>query len=193
MLAAMRTVMVLGLLIICSVDHNTPPRHLLLIPIGVVSDETVLRLRSGLTAGLRREVVLAKGLPVPATAYEPERKQYLGDALLAELEKRDFRGADRLIGVIDGDAYAPNLNFIFGQARNPGRFALVALPRLRQSLREKHEDVDRFHKRVLKVAIHEIGHTLGMRHCEDRRCVMHFANSVVELDESSPNYCTRER
>ncbi|HEX7832810.1 MAG TPA: archaemetzincin family Zn-dependent metalloprotease [Thermoanaerobaculia bacterium] len=180
------------LLLLFSVDPNAPSRRLVLIPIGAVSDDTLLHLKSELAVHLRREVFIGEGVPLPASAYRVERNQYLGEALLKELETRDSPDATRVIGIIDGDAYAPGLNFIFGQARKPGRFAVVALSRLRQGLTDRPDDVQRFRARAAKVATHEIGHTFGLSHCEDRECVMHFANSVFELDDSGSRYCERE-
>src|SRR6185436_12443582 len=117
---------------------------------------------------------------------------YLGEGLLVELAKHDVADADRIVGIIDADAYAPGLNFIFGQARLPGRFAVVALPRLRDSFRGRAENEARFRERVLKETTHEIGHTLGFKHCPNRKCVMAFSNSFADTDYKTAQFCERE-
>lgn len=163
------------------------PRRVVLVPIGPVPAAVLAHLQRELPAVLKRDVVIGAAIPIPAAALEPSRKQYRGDALLEELERHDVRDADRIVGIIDQDAYAPGLNFIFGQARMPGRFAVVALARLR------HQGDDaRFRERALKITIHEVGHTFGFKHCEDRKCVMHFANSLGEADYTGIQYCGRE-
>jgi archaemetzincin len=146
-----------------------------------------------LPAVVKGEVLIGAQIPAPASALDGARKQYVGEGLLRELERLEAGGADRVVGIIDADAYAPGLNFIFGQARKPGRVAVVALPRLRQSLRGRAEDAERFRSRTLKVTVHELGHTFGYAHCPDRTCVMHFANSVGEADAGGFQYCSRER
>jgi archaemetzincin len=45
------------------------------------------------------------------------------------------------VGIVDLHLYAPQLNFVFGQAAIRGSAALVALPRLRQSFYGMPEDL----------------------------------------------------
>lgn len=158
---------------------------IVLVPIGDVAADVLADLERALPAAIDGHVRLAAPIPLPPSAYTASRDQYLGDALLRELERRDFGSADRLVGIVDADLYAPRLNFIFGQARLPGRVAVVALPRLRRkgNLRE----------RLLKVTVHELGHSFGYRHCENETCVMRFANTLGQLDEQGARYCRRER
>lgn len=177
----------------CSGDERpAPPLPILLVPMGPVPADVLHHLQRELPAIVKREVVIAAAVPLPAEALDPSRQQYAGPALLRELEKHDVPGMDRIIGVADADAYAPGLSFIFGQARKPGRFAVVALPRLRESFRGRPEN-GRFHERVAKEAVHELGHTFGFAHCPDRRCVMYFSRSLGDTDHKSSHFCDRER
>jgi archaemetzincin len=180
-------------LITCGGNAPPQPRKVLLVAIGPVPADAIVHLRSELTTLLKREVAIGPAIPLPALALNSFRRQYRGHNLLVELGKYDFHYADRIVGVIDEDVYAPGLNFIFGQARKPGRVAVVALPRLRDSFRKHPNHPERLRERLVKVAAHEIGHTYGFSHCSDRGCVMHFARSVFDLDETGHNYCGRER
>ena len=169
------------------------PRKVVLIPIGPVPKDVLAQLQRELPPIVMREVTIGREIPLPAAALTKARQQYRGSALLAELRRHDIADADRIVGIIDDDAYAPGLNFIFGQATNPGRFAVVALPRLRESFRGRPEDLVRFRERAIKVTAHELGHTFKLAHCPETTCVMHFANSVGELDRSGSQYCSREQ
>lgn len=177
----------------CSGKRQPSQQRVVLVPIGSVPADVLEHLRRDLPVIVKRDVTIGAPIPRPVAAFDPTRKQYRGSVLLQELEGQGLADADRIVGIIDGDAYAPGLNFIFGQAKRPGRVAVVALPRLRESFRGREEDVNRFHERVLKVTSHELGHAFGFKHCLDRKCVMHFANSVGEVDQSGVQYCSRER
>jgi archaemetzincin len=167
--------------------------NIALIPIGTVS----LSLLDSLAAPLRKTFglpcQLAAPIPIPADAYDQQRGQYVGDKILAALARLDFPDAERVLGVIDADCYAPGLNFIFGQAKASfdGRDAFIALPRLRPSFYGQPEDDALFRERVLKEAVHELGHTYGLGHCPDPKCVMHFSNSLYDTDVKGAGFCSR--
>lgn len=165
---------------------------ILLVPMGAVSADLLGHLQRELSATMEREVSVGSPIAVPAAAFDPARKQFLGTALLEHLGKYDHGTADRVVGVIDADVYAPRLNFIFGQARKPGRFAVIALPRLRESFRRRTEGSVRFRERVVKVTVHELGHTFGYPHCDSTKCAMHFANSVGDIDRQGTSFCAEE-
>ncbi len=173
----------------CSRGPAATPGPIVLVPIGPVQADLLAQLQRRLPALAGREVTIGAAIPLPEKAFDPARGQYLGSALLAELGRYDGGDADRVLGIIDADVYAPKLNFIFGQAMRPGRLAVVAIPRLRG------RKVDRLqlHERVLKVTVHELGHTFGFPHCDEFECVMQFARSAGDTDRQSARFCKRHR
>jgi archaemetzincin len=189
----MKRLALLLLLLFADCKRAVPPGRVVLVPIGPLPANVLADLQRELAPILKREVTIGDEIPRPPAGFNKSRNQYLGDALLEQLERNDRPDAARVVGIIDSDAYAPGLNYVFGQARLPGRFAVVALPRLRQSLRAHPEDAARFRERVLKITIHELGHTFGFVHCPDRKCVMHFSNAIGEADYSGVQYCDNER
>lgn len=91
------------------------------------------------------------------------------------------------------DLYVSSLNFVFGLADRENRRAIIALPRLRQSYYRLPDDMNVFKQRVVKESTHELGHVLGLRHCDDRRCVMTFSNSLADTDLKSQDFCLKCR
>lgn len=164
---------------------------IVLVPMGAVAAD----LLDGLVVALSRVFGLpcriAAPVPVPATAYDRVRGQYVGDRILDLLVRLDIPHAERLLGVIDADCYTAGLNFVFGQARMYAREAFIALPRLRQSFYHLPEDQALFQERILKEAVHELGHTYGLGHCPNPTCVMHFSNSLRDTDRKGSEFCSR--
>ncbi|MCX7681377.1 MAG: archaemetzincin family Zn-dependent metalloprotease, partial [Anaerolineae bacterium] len=162
-----------------------------LVPIG----EIPLRLLEELAAFLGEvfgcSCTVADPIPIPQAAWDARRRQYRGPAVLAALGSLDAPGGTRILGVIDADCYAPGLNFIFGQASLNGRDAFIALPRLHQSFYGLPEDEALFRERVKKEAVHELGHTFGLGHCPEARCVMRFSNSLYDTDVKGATFCPR--
>nr|HID12285.1 hypothetical protein [Anaerolineae bacterium] len=166
-------------------------RTILLVPIGPVRPDLLSGLIRPLSATFGLPCRVVASIPIPQAAYDRRRGQYLGQGMLAALARLDIPNDERVLGVIDADCYAPGLNFIFGQARLHERDCFIALPRLRQSFYGLPDDENLFRQRVLKEAVHELGHTYGLGHCPNPHCVMHFSNSLHDTDVKDAEFCPR--
>jgi archaemetzincin len=167
--------------------------RIVLVPIGAAPSELLDWLVDRLGDAVGTQVLLDEGIPLPAAAYDARRGQYGAGIILSVLCERSLPPAARVVGLAEADCYAPGLNFIFGQALMNGRAALVALPRLRQSFYGLPEDGALFRERVLKEVVHELGHTWGLAHCADARCVMHFSNTLHDTDVKGAAFCAHCR
>ena len=152
-------------------------------------DEAILIvIGEGLGEAFGRDYVIADSLPHPDYAHDRRRGQYLSNAILAQLSRLGLP-AERWLGVVDVDLFTPGLNFVFGQAQMGGPAAVIALPRLSQSFYGLPEDEALFHQRAVKEAVHELGHTYGLGHCRNPRCVMSFSNSLPDVDRKERDFC----
>lgn len=46
-----------------------------------------------------------------------------------------------------------------------------------------------FKERLIKEALHELGHAFGLPHCDNKRCVMVFSNSIKDVDFKGAKFC----
>jgi archaemetzincin len=111
------------------------------------------------------------------------------DFLLWSLEKLKPTNEIKILVICDIDAYSGDLNFVFGEAYKGGRIAAIYLPRLRQEFYGLESNLLVFHERIVKEAIHELGHTFGLFHCNNKLCVMHFSNSLYDTDIKEKRFC----
>lgn len=161
---------------------------ILVMPVGKVEAGVLAHICAALTETFGRPYRVGQALPVLDEAFNPRRRQYSAGAILARLSPGQ---ADRVLGVVDLDLYVPELNFVFGLADSAGRRAVIALPRLRERFYGKPDNEALFLARAVKEAVHELGHTYGLGHCPDRRCVMAFSNSLADTDYKGRTFCPR--
>jgi len=161
-------------------------REILLLPVGDVSLDVLEWLAEALPSVFDCGCKTTTALPRPDFAWDKTREQYRAEAVLARASAGCSTCA---LAVADLDLYVPDLNFVFGLAQSGMARAIIALPRLRQSYYGLAEDTTVFRERVIKEAVHELGHVFGLSHCDDSRCVMAFSNSLQDTDYKQYTFC----
>jgi len=126
-------------------------------------------------------------------AYNEKRRQYLAPLILSTLRSFSMEPNDRCLGIVDVDLYSPGLNFIFGEADISSGVAIISLCRLRQEHYGLPQDEQLFQNRAIKEAVHELGHTYYLSHCQDIKCVMHFSNCLADTDIKKASFCQKCR
>jgi archaemetzincin len=129
----------------------------------------------------------------PAPVFHEERGQYHSSELLAAMVLAGQAGDGLLLGLTPVDLYIPILTFVFGEAQFRGNHGLVSYCRLRQEFYGLPADPGELDRRILKEAIHEFGHTIGLVHCDDYSCVMASSNSVEWIDLKESRFCAQCR
>ena len=161
---------------------------IVLVPVGEIDRNVMDWLKNDLRQVFNKQVSVGKGMPEPLYAYNKKRNQYLSTAILsAMMGQKEYVPYEKILGIVDHDLFVPELNFVFGEAGL--KAAVISLTRLRQTFYRLPEDQDLFHRRVLTEAVHELGHTYGLDHCGNPRCVMFFSNSLMDTDRKGSEFC----
>jgi len=174
------------------VDIKPPDRtSLLVVPVGVAGDEASIPDESVLSAlsedlcqSLNIEYSIAKPHILPKTLLTRETGQLRVDLALSDISQRYRRsGYFRVLGVTARDITIPNYNFLFGLADKHGFACMMSVHRLSWGA-----DEELTRERIAKIALHEVGHTLGRGHTPDINSVMVYSDSLSGLDESGSRF-----
>jgi len=164
-------------------------KPLRLLPIGHIEDDLLPFLRSALRELLHVPCEIVPAVLDHSATFHAERRQYHSSQILAGMQKFANGESWRVLGITDGDLYIPILTFVFGEAQTDGECALVSAARLRQEFYGLTPDRELLEQRLLKEAIHEIGHTCDLTHCDNYQCAMAASYAVEWIDIKDAALC----
>ncbi len=127
-------------------------------------------------------------LRVPRTTLNSVRKQLFFNTLVSRVAAQETSSDVRLV-LTEYDLYKTSHQFVFGDASEEQRVALVSMHRLRNEFYGERGDDNVLFQRTLKEAVHDLGHALGLKHCFNSRCAMYFSNSIFDTDNKLSHFC----
>jgi archaemetzincin len=144
----------------------------------------------------KKQVIVLQSIDIPANFFNTTYEQYSADSLIMLLSGLQNDSVVEIVGLThkpiftikEDDQMSYYNENIFGMGYQPGNSCIVSDYRFRTT------DATIFNRRMRNVIIHEIGHNLGLSHCEDDKCIMSKNNGDTgTLDKSGNDYCHKCR
>ncbi|MCP4228885.1 MAG: hypothetical protein GY771_01885 [bacterium] len=151
------------------------PPHYYIVPLGDIPEDDVLFAGTILEAAFDVDYEVLEAIEFPDETYMPERGQY--DAL-AFLEIYEQGGNDKTVYLTSENITRPDKEFVFGLAFRPGTVAVVSAYAMKG-----------VQSRLAKTLIHEVGHNYGLKHCENRKCVVSATDGNYDIDCQDVIFC----
>ncbi len=161
-----------------------------IVPVNGLDAQFTERLALCLEERFLFTCVVERTLRVPRTALNSVRKQMFFNTLLARVALAPVAGSDTIrLAITDFDLYKTSHQFVFGDANEEQRIAIVSLHRLRSDFYGERTDANLLFQRMVKEAVHNLGHALTLKHCYNARCAMYFSNSIYDTDNKLSHFC----
>jgi archaemetzincin len=121
-------------------------------------------------------------------ALDQNRQQYNSTLILGWLAAEVPPQVLKVLAVTQVDLFIPILTHVYGEAQLGGTASIVSTYRLNEggsgvNIARKYID------RIVKEAIHELGHTFNLRHCPEEACIMHYCRNEDDVDRKSDQLC----
>ncbi len=120
-------------------------------------------------------------------AYNPDRNQYYSTRILEKLEQNAPEGCVKILAITKEDLFIPILTHVYGEAQLDGRACIISISRLVKDM--GIDIIEKGSERLVKEAVHELGHCFNLRHCKDSMCLMHYCRKIDDVDQKTDQFC----
>ena len=160
-----------------------------IFPIGLVERDILDRIAACIEGRCGLVCKVSSPMENPRYAFDEKRGQYNSTLILKRLARSCPDNSLRVMGVTCVDLFVPILKYVFGLAEIDGKGSVISAHRLYPEFYDLPSDPDLFMDRVEKTAMHELGHSFGLTHCRNRRCVMYSSTQIEHTDFKNADYC----
>lgn len=118
--------------------------------------------------------------------FDVQRGQYNALQIIQSLPKKQ---TEKTILCTTVDLFIPIFTFVFGLARLSGCCGIISTHRLVNRYYGLPDDPELLSQRMVKEAVHELGHLAGLKHCQQYDCVMASSATADDIDIKSEVFC----
>ena len=164
-----------------------PPGLILVSPVGDIAEDISIAVAQKIRTIFKTDARVMPILPDIAFAYDVDRNQYYSTKILEKLEQTAPNHCLKVVAITKKDLFIPILTHVYGEAQLGGKSAIISIARLNTGL--ETVGTASFMDRIVKEAVHELGHTFDLRHCEDPLCIMHYCRKIADVDHKLSRFC----
>ena len=171
----MKNIFIPLFVLITSLANSQPIKTVYIQPLGDVDIEVISTVKSSVETFYGYKCIVKPKSPLTEDILTDSKKRYEASRILQK-----FNSKQNLIILTEKDIACKNGNIpewgIFGLGYRPGTTCVVSTKRLKKNVSH-----DEFLDRLVKTSLHEIGHNLGLNHCDnDVRCLMQDAKGSAK-------------
>ena len=156
--------------------NNKTPKQISIYCMGGYPADSVQYLEVCLRKYFPNVRVMPNNINLPSQYFNKERNRYLASGLLDELAKH--RNNDAVIGVTDYIIFKPNKKSdTFGIMGMSYTNTFKSIVSTKKPLNGKEQSKDN----ICKLALHELGHGFGLKHCPNETCYMVDAEGTMKI------------
>ena len=161
---------------------------ILISPVGELSTELIEAVASEIKQVFGFATETNPILQDLSFALDDNRNQYHSTAILDRLAANIPPHTIRVLAIAQVDLFIPILTHVYGEAQLGGAACIVSTLRLNEG-RSGVNIPPKYIDRIVKEAIHELGHTFNLRHCPEHTCIMHYCRNEEDVDRKSDQLC----
>ena len=162
-------------------------KKILIQPLGNVSPSITNLIAKSISDFYGFKTEILKPVKPTDDLYAPSKTRYSANKIL-----RKFNGPTNKIVITNFDITTNKGNNkewgVFGLGLQPGKICVVSTFRLKKNVSNT-----KFQQRLIKVVLHEVGHNLGLNHCDnDKKCLMNDAKGTSkQVDNEKVWICNK--